>query len=124
MTLRVLAVILALAIIGPACSAIRDDEPEVLVPTPTTTSEAAPTLPPLPIVTRTPVDPAQIPATPSGTAENIEIPSTYVVQEGDSLYSIAVRYQLDLAKIVALNGLSDPNDISVGQELILPVPEE
>jgi LysM repeat protein len=114
----------ALLILLAACGPLGSDEPAVSSSTASPTSEPRATLPPMQIVTRTPVDPAQIPATPSGTPAEIEVPSTYVVQEGDSLYSIANRFQLDLAEIVALNGLSDPNDISVGQELMLPTPAE
>lgn len=119
------ALILMIAVLSmTACGSFGEDDPEVSGPSPTSTANAAPTLPPMQIVTRTPVDPAQIPPTPSGTPGAIEVPSTYVVQEGDSLYSIAIKFQVELAEIVALNGLSDPNDISVGQELILPVPGE
>jgi hypothetical protein len=90
------------------------------------TATAAPnaTLEPMRIVTPTPVDPRQIPATATGTPENVTVPETYIVQEGDSLYSIAARFQVALADIVALNGLSDPNDITVGQQLKLPVPKQ
>lgn len=116
-----------IAILGfiAACGPLGDgDESAQPDPSSTATSGSPATLPPMQIVTRTPVDPAQIPPTPSGTPTDIEVPSTYIVQEGDSLYSIANRFQLDLAEIVALNGLSDPNDITVGQELTLPAPEE
>ncbi len=123
-TLQAIVIVGALAALLAACGPIGDDEPQVSGPTPTATAEPAETLPPMQIVTRTPVDPSQIPPTPSGTAEEIVVPATYVVQDGDSLYSIAIRFQLELAEIVALNGLNDPNDISVGQELLLPVPAE
>lgn len=122
LTTIILAVALAIALT--ACGPLGADEPQGSSPTATATTEVQETLPPMEIVTRTPVDPAQIPPTPSGTAAAIEVPQTYVVQEGDSLYSIAIRFQLELAEIVAINGLSDPNDISVGQELTLPVPGE
>jgi lipoprotein NlpD len=43
-----------------------------------------------------------------------------VVAEGDSLYAIAIRFGVEIRAIIELNGLSDPNDIQVGQELRIP----
>jgi LysM repeat protein len=117
------ATVIAL-IAGAGCASIGDDDSKSSVEGATATAEPNATLPPMRIVTPTPVDPLQIPGTATGTPENVSVPETYVVQEGDSLYSIAARFQVALADIVALNGLSDPNDISVGQELRLPVPEQ
>ena len=45
---------------------------------------------------------------------------TYVVMPGDTLSSIAVRYNTTVAALVAANGLSNPNAIRVGQTLIIP----
>ena len=124
MRLRVLLALAAFFLAATACGPLDDDEPQGSSPTGTPAAESAETLSPMAIVTRTPVDPAMIPTDPAETPEVVEIPSTYVVKEGDSLYSIAARFRLNLAEIVELNGLSDPNDISVGQELILPAPPE
>jgi len=44
----------------------------------------------------------------------------YTVQKGDSLYSIAKRFQTSVDAIKALNGLSN-NLLQIGQELIIPV---
>jgi LysM repeat protein len=107
-----------------ACNPIADDDTPSNEPTAIETRAPEATLPPMAIVTPTPIDPRQIPATESPSDEDVVVPSSYVVQEGDSLYSIANKFQLNLADIVALNGLSDPNDIAVGQELQLPVPEQ
>ncbi|MEZ4521112.1 MAG: LysM peptidoglycan-binding domain-containing protein [Thermomicrobiales bacterium] len=117
---------LLIALVLAACGPLGGDDQAAdpgATRTPTQPVPAS-TLPPMEIVTRTPVDPARIPATEEGTPVDVEVPETYVVQEGDSLYSIAIQFQLELADIVALNGLSDPNDISVGQELKLPVPDD
>ncbi len=46
--------------------------------------------------------------------------STYVVQPGDTLYSIAARFGKNVWDIVVANNLSNPNLISVGQVLIIP----
>lgn len=44
----------------------------------------------------------------------------YVVQAGDTLYSIARRYGVTVAAITAANGIVNPNHIYVGQRLVIP----
>ena len=44
----------------------------------------------------------------------------YTVRRGESLSKIAGRYGLSVAEITALNGISDPNKVRVGQRLVLP----
>lgn len=68
-------------------------------PTPTSTTQPTPT--------RTPV--------PGGTC-------TYVVQWGDTLYSIARRYGTTVSVLVSMNGLTNPNYIYAGQVLYVPCP--
>lgn len=83
--------------------------------TPTATETATPPPPSdtptttlTPTITETP--------TPSG-------PVTYRVQEGDSLFSIAEQFEIDLDLLLAYNPeLSDPSNIFVGQEVIIPPP--
>ena len=41
----------------------------------------------------------------------------YVVQRGDTLYSIARRHGTTVANLSALNGISDPSQLEVGQRL-------
>ena len=50
-------------------------------------------------------------------------PRVHVVQSGETLFSIAWRYQLDVRELVLWNGLENPNLILVGQRLFL-TPEE
>ena len=60
-------------------------------------------------------------------------PQTYVVQKGDTLYSIAFNHGLGYHEIADLNGIQNPDMIKVGQEIrllpdntaaaIKPVPE-
>ena len=120
---RVVAAIIAIVLLA-ACGAIGADDPAGTTPLPTSTvEEPRATLPEMKIVTRTPVDPNRLPTPVTGEPGEVERPPTYIVQDGDSLYSIAVKFQLELAEIVELNDLADPNDITVGQELLLPVPE-
>ena len=63
---------------------------------------------------RTP-EPSETP-TPSG-------PITYVVEEGDSLASIADQFEVSIDQLIAANNLVDPNNIGVGSQLIIPDPE-
>ncbi len=47
-------------------------------------------------------------------------PTVYVVQRGDTLYSIARRYGTTVNVIVQANGLRNSNRIYVGQRLVIP----
>jgi LysM repeat protein len=49
-----------------------------------------------------------------------EPPATHEVRIGETLSEIAAAYGVPLAELMALNGISDPNTIRVGQTLILP----
>ena len=44
----------------------------------------------------------------------------YIVQSGDSLYSIAKRFDVDLPVLQALNQLADVRDIRIDQALLVP----
>lgn len=44
----------------------------------------------------------------------------YVVQPGDSLSSIAARFSVSLTDLMTANGISDPNQLTAGQQLIVP----
>ncbi len=44
---------------------------------------------------------------------------TVVVRNGDTLSGIALRHRTSVARLVALNGLSDPNRIYAGQRLVV-----
>jgi peptidoglycan/xylan/chitin deacetylase (PgdA/CDA1 family)/phage tail protein X len=46
--------------------------------------------------------------------------TVHVVQAGDTLYRIALRYGVTVPAIVAANNLANPNLISVGQVLVIP----
>lgn len=45
---------------------------------------------------------------------------TYTVQSGDTLFKIAQRFGTTVAALQDANNLSNPNQLSVGQELIIP----
>lgn len=91
--------------------------------TPTLTWTSSPTLPP---ITDTPT------ITPTGTITPIptdaptataSAPFNYIVQPGDTLFSIAEKFELeDMIIILVMNGLTDESVIFPGDELVIPDP--
>ncbi len=74
------------------------------------------------------VGPAQATATPAGpvvatspspTASGETI--VYVVESGDTLFGIAEKFGVLASDIMRANGLTDPNLLYAGQELIIPL---
>ena len=45
----------------------------------------------------------------------------YTVQTGDTLFSIGRRFGTSAAAIISLNPIADPNNIAVGQKLVVPL---
>lgn len=68
----------------------------------------------------------QTPATPTPTSTpeptSTPTPQVYVVQPGDTLLDIALRYGIDLADLRAANAGSDLSLLQIGQRLIIPQP--
>lgn len=48
----------------------------------------------------------------------------YIVKKGDTLLQIAKNYNSSLAEILRTNNIVNPNNISIGQEIMIPDPEE
>lgn len=46
---------------------------------------------------------------------------THVVQPGENLFRIALRYGLTTQEVAAANGIADPTRIYVGQTLVIPI---
>ncbi|MEW5870129.1 MAG: LysM peptidoglycan-binding domain-containing M23 family metallopeptidase [Chloroflexota bacterium] len=44
----------------------------------------------------------------------------YIVQEGDSLWSIALRFRVSVDDLVAINNMSNPNQLVLGDRLVIP----
>jgi len=123
-----LAVILALVL--SSCGFGGGDDGEVLsanegiTPEPTTNNvqplpaaTAIPAAQPAaPLPTAITLPPTQVP--PTATPDRSQ-PTTYVVQSGDVLGLIAERYDVDVAELRRVNGLSG-NLIKVGQQLTIP----
>lgn len=78
-----------------------------LSPSPSPSPTPSPTVAPTPAPTVTP------PATPTPVR-------TYVVQEGDTLAGIAEQFGSTVAAIQAANDIEDPNEIIIGQTLVIP----
>jgi LysM repeat protein len=68
-------------------------------------------------------DPARegaMPAPVKATATTTLAPVVYVVQRGDTLTTIARRYQTTVGAITAQNQLTDPDHLTEGQSLVIP----
>lgn len=61
-----------------------------------------------------------IPSGASGAGAGAVQGNAYTVQAGDTLFSIATRYGVTVDAIAAANGLANPEQIAVGQILIIP----
>jgi LysM repeat protein len=92
----------------------------VPVPTATPLPTATPTrIPP----TATPTRPAAVvTATPSPTPTPTAVLRTHIVQPGENLFRISLRYGLDWRVVAAANNIANPRLIFPGQVLIIPTP--
>jgi LysM repeat protein len=87
--------------------------PVVLIATPT--PEILAEQPPTP----TPPPPEAVEPTPPPAPVDEE-PEIYVVQTGDSLFGIAIRYNLTVPQLMEANNLTNPDFVYVGQRLVIP----
>lgn len=88
--------------------------PVVLMVTPTVPDQTEQAVPATPTTT-------QPLATPTATEPGE--PEVYVVQAGDTMLQIAVRYGLTTAELMEANNLTDPDFVFVGQRLVIPLPD-
>jgi LysM repeat protein len=69
----------------------------------------------------TSIVPGKAASTPApSTGGGASSSGTYTVEKGDTLSSIADDHKTTIAALVKLNGLKDPNKLSIGQKLKLP----
>ncbi len=57
---------------------------------------------------------------PASTTTTSAPPSDYTVMPGESLFSIAQKFNLDMQEIIDLNDLADPDKLNAGDMLKLP----
>jgi LysM repeat protein len=82
---------------------------------------------PTPSPTETPLPPSAtatitLTPTPSDTPTP-EWPKEYVVELGDSLWTIAEEFGVTIELIVAYNDIEDPNNVPIGTSLTIPEPD-
>jgi lysozyme len=100
---------------GPGLGFLRTATPTV---TATPTLTATPTIP---VATDTPAATSTESATagPSPTATQ----TVYTVAAGDNLFSIAAQFKANVCIIMAVNNITNPSVLTVGQKLIIPGPD-
>jgi hypothetical protein len=122
------ALLLVAMVLAVAISGMRAETPVTAVGTPRPTlarASAAPSTPaatgraetPVPSLGPSPV-PTRAPTAPPPTAPAFR--TKYTVKTGDTLSKIATQYQTTVSAIVALNNITDPARLKVGQVLLIP----
>jgi len=111
----------AILIVLTACGEVITPQPtqEAALPASTSPPAATPTLPPR-LTATAPLLPPATTATPTITPT----PVMHVVQAGEALYTIALAYGVSVEALQNANGITDPQFLQPGQELIIPTGEE
>jgi LysM repeat protein len=82
---------------------------------------------PTPTITNTPVPPtatATITPTFTHSPTPTEVwPKEYIIELGDSLWSVAEQFGVTIELLVAYNDIADPNNVPIGTKLTIPQPE-
>lgn len=94
------------ALLGACIPFFGDDDNGEATPTPTPT---------ITIIRPSPTANAEPTAPPAGE-------TVHEVKSGDTLFDIALKYGVTVDAIVKANNLSDANQLSIGQKLIIPPP--
>ena len=122
----------AAALAGPLLAEPVADVAARATPSPSPTTLPTPTAVPTPIATPTPTatssptpSPTPVPATPAPTPAPPAAPTpapqqSYVVAQGDTLAAIAERFGTTVGALQEANGIDDPDEIFVGQVLVIP----
>lgn len=96
-------------------------QPEIIVITATApgiAANSAPTATPLGIAT--PIPGAIVQTDDTVPVQNGAVPEIYSVQPGDTLSTVAVRYGTTTDVLMQINRLANPDQLEVGQVLLLP----
>ena len=65
--------------------------------------------------------PTTVAATTTTTTTTVyQPPITYVVQRGDTLFAIAKSFAVDMQALMDLNGITNPDRVEAGDELVMP----
>ena len=56
---------------------------------------------------------------PTTTSTSV-VPTSYTVQFGESIFSIAQKYGLDMKEIIDLNKIENPDKLGAGDKILLP----
>ncbi len=64
------------------------------------------------------------PLAPAIAAPPDQTDQVYLVQAGDTLYSIALRFDVTVEDLITANQIQDPDLIQIGQRLLIPVAKE
>jgi len=94
-----------------------------LTPIPVTSTQSMPAMPSLAEVdlnTAPKIDNTKTASIPANVRAVPDNAFTHRIEAGESLYAIARRYDVTTDAIVAANGLSSPDKIYVGQDVIIP----
>lgn len=93
-------------------------------PSPSATASAGPSASaaPTPVVTEVPSPATPPPTAPPAAPLPSVVTTPYTVQAGDTLSTIASRFGTTVSVLVALNGITDPSLIRIGQVLRVPAP--
>ena len=89
-----------------------------MVTAPPIPATPAPTAVPVVVISPTPTP--TITPTPTPTPPPTPTPKTHTVRAGESLSVIADFYGVSMNAILELNDIPDPNNVPIGQVLILP----
>jgi len=105
---------------GPAGRELTDTTPA----RPLAGSAAKPAPTPAAVVSATPASAAKPDAVAaSGKGKVVPAgPGSYIIQPGDTLYSIAKRHGLSEKRLAEANGITDPTKVAVGKALTIPAP--
>ncbi len=88
-------------------------------PIATTIAQAVPAVPTLdPAAEAVAIEAAAVPVAEEAPADE---PIVHVVQPGETLRAISDSFDVSMDDIVAANGLANPDLLSVGQQLIIPI---
>ncbi len=99
---------------------------QVITLTPTPTALPTPTISITLAANAPDATPTPAPYTPAPTLTPTVTPTPIVhtVRGGESLLTIATQYDLSVSELQDANGILDPRTLQIGQQLIIPRPEE